>query len=163
MIGWEKIEGIVKASEDFILTDDEQKLIKIEEQTAYEKNLPDIISALNLAENQLKKLGFWVESSAKMRGLRFRFSLRGYYGPGGFSTHYHVSGPLVLGVINPAGDQYASFYPNDIDKCFLMGLDFDKSAFENFLIQQVEKYLQPENLITSKEQYDRFRALLSDK
>ena len=115
-----------------------------------------------MAQLKLKALGFWVENNVTEQGTRFRFSLQGYYGPGGFSTQFHISGPLVLGLINPAGDELASFYPNDIDQCFLMGLDFDKTKFEQFVLKQIENYLQPENLITSKEQYDRFRALLSN-
>ncbi|OBT16359.1 MULTISPECIES: hypothetical protein [unclassified Vibrio] len=55
-----------------------------------------------------------------------------------------------------------SFYSNDIDQCFLVGEDFNKANFEEFVVKEIEAYLQPENLITSKEQYDRFRALLTN-
>ncbi|EGR4126244.1 TPA: hypothetical protein RI762_003597 [Vibrio cholerae] len=162
MGNWKNIEKLVLASKDFILTEEERQLIVKEEQQAYVTNMPAIIEVLNMAQLKLKALGFWVENSVTEQGTRFRFSLQGYYGPGGFSTQFHISGPLVLGLINPAGDELASFYPNDIDQCFLMGLDFDKTKFEQFVLKQIENYLQPENLITSKEQYDRFRALLSN-
>ncbi|BER96749.1 hypothetical protein ACT5DV_003598 [Vibrio cholerae] len=162
MGNWENIEKLVLASKDFILTEEERQLIVKEEQQAYVTNMPAIIEVLNMAQLKLKALGFWVENNVTEQGTRFRFSLQGYYGPGGFSTQFHISGPLVLGLINPAGDELASFYPNDIDQCFLMGLDFDKTKFEQFVLKQIENYLQPENLITSKEQYDRFRALLSN-
>ncbi|CSC38179.1 Uncharacterised protein [Vibrio cholerae] len=162
MGNWKNIEKLVLASKDFILTEEERQLIVKEEQQAYVTNMPAIIEVLNMAQLKLKALGFWVENNVTEQGTRFRFSLQGYYGPGGFSTQFHISGPLVLGLINPAGDQLASFYPNDIDQCFLMGLDFDKTKFEQFVLKQIENYLQPENLITSKEQYDRFRALLSN-
>ncbi|OMO21235.1 hypothetical protein [Vibrio lentus] len=162
MSTWNKIEELVLASKDFILTDAERKLIVGEEQQAYERNMPVIVEILDMTESKLEKLGFWVENMVTKEGARFRFSLQGYYGPGGFSSQYHISGPLVLGLINPAGNELASFYPNDIDQCFLMGLDFEKTKFDQFVIKQIENYLQPENLITSKEQYDRFRTLLSD-
>lgn len=162
MGNWKNIEKLVLASKDFILTEGERQLIVKEEQQAYVTNMPAIIEVLNMAQLKLKALGFWVENNVTEQGTRFRFSLQGYYGPGGFSTQFHISGPLVLGLINPAGDELASFYPNDIDQCFLMGLDFDKTKFEQFVLKQIENYLQPENLITSKEQYDRFRALLSN-
>ncbi|TXX99440.1 hypothetical protein [Vibrio mimicus] len=162
MGNWNNIEKLVLASKDFILTEEERQLIVKEEQQAYVTNMPEIIEVLNMAELKLKALGFWVENNVTEQGARFRFSLQGYYGPGGFSTQFHISGPLVLGLINPAGNELASFYPNDIDQCFLMGLDFDKTKFEQFVLKQIENYLQPENLITSKEQYDRFRALLSN-
>ncbi|EGR0495364.1 TPA: hypothetical protein ACMDTO_003673 [Vibrio cholerae] len=162
MGNWKNIEKLVLASKDFILTEEERQLIVKEEQQAYVTNMPAIIEVLNMAQLKLKALGFWVENNVTEQGTRFRFSLQGYYGPGGFSTQFHISGPLVLGLINPAGDELASFYPNDIDQCFLMGLDFDKTKFEQFVLKQIENYLQPENLITSKEQYDRFRALLSN-
>lgn len=162
MGNWKNIEKLVLASKDFILTEEERQLIVKEEQQAYVTNMPAIIEVLNMAQLKLKALGFWVENNVTEQRTRFRFSLQGYYGPGGFSTQFHISGPLVLGLINPAGDELASFYPNDIDQCFLMGLDFDKTKFEQFVLKQIENYLQPENLITSKEQYDRFRALLSN-
>jgi len=162
MGNWNNIEKLVLASKDFILTEEERQLIVKEEQQAYVTNMPAIIEVLNMAELKLKALGFWVENNVTEQGARFRFSLQGYYGPGGFSTQFHISGPLVLGLINPAGNELASFYPNDIDQCFLMGLDFDKTKFEQFVLKQIENYLQPENLITSKEQYDRFRSLLSN-
>ncbi|EDL51363.1 hypothetical protein VSAK1_25390 [Vibrio mediterranei AK1] len=160
MGNWKNIEELVLASKDFILTEEERQLIVKEEQQAYVTNVPEVIEVLNMAELKLKALGFWVENNVTEQGARFRFSLQGYYGPGGFSTQFHISGPLVLGLINPGGNELASFYPNDIDQCFLMGLDFDKARFEQFVLKQIENYLQPENLITSKEQYDRFRALL---
>ncbi|EMK6583439.1 hypothetical protein V9K46_004320 [Vibrio parahaemolyticus] len=162
MGNWKNIEELVLASKDFILTEEERQLIVKEEQQAYVTNVPEVIEVLNMAELKLKALGFWVENNVTEQGARFRFLLQGYYGPGGFSTQFHISGPLVLGLINPAGNELASFYPNDIDQCFLMGLDFDKAKFEQFVLEQIENYLQPENLITSKEQYDRFRALLSN-
>lgn len=162
MENWERIKHLVTASKDFILTNEERQLISEDEQQAFESNIPEINEILGNAEVKLKELGFWVENNISKEGMRFRFSLHGYYGPGGFSTQYHISGPLVLGLIEPTGDASRSFYPNDIDQCFLVGLDFNKAAFEQFVLQQVEIYLQPENLITSKEQYDRFRALLSN-
>ncbi|MGN2670327.1 hypothetical protein ACTFQD_02675 [Aliivibrio fischeri] len=162
MNSWDKIEQLVLASKDFILTEAERKLIVEEEQQAYVKNLPVIRDVLDRANEKLKHFGFWNEYQINEGGLRFRFSLQGYYGPGGFSSQYHISGPLVLGIINPAGDEFASYYPNDIDQCVFIGMDFDQNDFEQFVLKEIEHYLQPENLITNKEQYERFRALLKD-
>ncbi len=163
MSNWDNVKQLVDASKDFILTDEERNLMLKAEQNAYERNLIEIKEVLGLAEKRLNGLGFWVENQVTDKGMRFRFSLAGYYGPGGFSTQYHISGPLVLGTINPAGDPFASFYSNDIDQCFLVGEDFNKANFEEFVIKEIEAYLQPENLITNKEQYDRFRALLTNQ
>ncbi|MCE7575852.1 hypothetical protein, partial [Aliivibrio fischeri] len=162
MSSWDRVTQLVEASKDFILTEEERELMLKAEQSAYENNLAQITEVLSIVEEKLKNLGFWVENKVSNKGMRFRFSLAGYYGPGGFSTIYHISGPLVLGVINPAGDPIASFYSNDIDQCLLVGEDFDKNNFEKFILTEIETYLQPENLITSKEQYDRFRALLTN-
>ena len=160
MAKWKNIEQLVEASQELILTENERELIAKEEQQAYESNISIIKGVLDVVEQKLVKMGFWMDNNVSEKVLRFRFSLHGYYGPGGFISQYHVSGPLVLGVIHPAGDEYAGFFPNDIDKCFLIGLDFNKEKFEQFVLEQIEKYLQPENLITSKEQYERFRDLL---
>ncbi|WP_197485243.1 MULTISPECIES: hypothetical protein [unclassified Vibrio] len=119
MSNWNKVKQLVDASKDFILTDEERNLMLKAEQNAYERNLIEIKEVLELAGKRLNGLGFWVENKVSNEGLRFRFSLAGYYGPGGFSTQYHISGPLVLGIINPAGDPFASFaYSGDCDQLF---------------------------------------------
>jgi len=159
---WEEIDSLVKASKDFVLTDDERKMVAEAEQSAFENNYESMKSVLDAIEKQLSALGFWVENNLSKEGLRFRFSLAGYYGPGGVSSQFHISGPLVLGEINPAGDAIASFYNNDIDLCHKVGHDYDVAEFELYLTNLIKKYLMPENLITSKEQYEHFRNLLKN-
>ncbi|MBL4831263.1 MAG: hypothetical protein JKY55_15425 [Aliivibrio sp.] len=159
---WEEIELLVGASQEFVLTDDERKMVADAEQSAFESNYEAIKIILDKTEQKITTLGFWVENVLSKEGLRFRFNFPGYYGPGGISSQFHISGPLVLGEINPAGDPIASFYINDIDLCHKIGHDFEKGAFEVYLTNVIKKYLMPENLITSKEQYEHFRNILKN-
>ena len=162
MKDWNKIEELVETSREFVLTEKERKMISIAEQKAFEDNVPTIKKHLDEVEHKLKNLGFWVENNLTNDGMRFRFSLEDYYGPGGISSTFHISGPLVLGVINPAGDELSSFYNNDIDECIQIGLDFNENEFSDYLLLQIENYLMPNNLITSKDQYERFRSILKN-
>ena len=159
---WQRIDDIVKTSREFVLSDEEREMIASEEQKAYEANLDSINSILKNFQTNLENLGFWVELLVSDNGLRFRFSLHGYYGPGGVSSQFHISGPLVLGEISPHGDAIQSFYSNDIDQCQKLGLDYNPDEFSDYISKLVENYLAPENLIVSKEQYERFRTLYAN-
>ena len=160
---WEEIDRVVNASREFMLTEEEVKLMAKEEQQSYEANLESIEKTLENIRSELESRGFWVEKSVSASGLRFRFSLRGYYGPGGVSSQFHIAGPLVSGVINPKSDAFQSFYNNNIDECQQLGADYDENQFESYIQKVIKDYLSPHNLIVSQEQYDRFRDLYSCK
>lgn len=160
---WEEIDRIVQASREFMLTEEEAKLMVKEEQESYKTNLESIEKVLEKFKSELESRGFWVEKDASADGLRFRFSLRGYYGPGGVSSQFHIAGPLVLGVIAPKGDAFQSFYSNNIDECQQLGADYDQNKFELYIQKVIKDFLSPHNLIVSREQYDRFRDLYSCK
>ncbi len=162
MDNWKEIELLVDASKGYVLTDKEREMIASAEQEAFSDNFDSIKKVVDSIEDRLKKLNFWVENHLSKEGLRFRFTLKGYYGPGGISSQFHISGPLVLGELNPKGDNIISFYKNDIDLCHQIGCDYDEDSFASYLTGIIKEYLQPENLITSKEQYEHFRNLLED-
>jgi hypothetical protein len=85
------------------------------EQAAYERNLPEIDAILQEYERKLSEMGFWTERIVTSQGMRFRYNIAGYYGPGGFSSQFHIAEPLVLGQIDRRGDAIQSFYYNDLD------------------------------------------------
>ncbi len=158
---WSCVDIALEISRTYRLTEEERKHIAKEEQAAYEANLTNMSEILEEFKIKLEKIGFWTECSVKKEGLRFRYSFPGYYGPGGFSSQFHVAGPLVLGEINPKGNAIQSFYPNDLDQCEKIGADYQPEFFRRFVEKNIETYLLPENLIITREQYDRIRALYS--
>lgn len=86
-------------------------MLASEEQKAYETNTETIKEIVEEFNNKLKERGFWTETFIDRKD--FRFNKSDYYGPLGFSSQYHMAGSLVLGIINPAGDEFASFYKNN--------------------------------------------------
>jgi hypothetical protein len=160
---WKEIDLVVNANREFILTEEEVKRMAKKEQENYEINLESIEEVLEGIRSELELRGFWVEEKISAKGLRFSFSLRGYYGPGGVSSQFHIAGPLVLGVIDPKGDESHSFYHNDIDECQQLGAYYDKNKFTLYIQKVIRDYLSPDNLIISREQYYRFRDLYSGK
>jgi len=160
---WNEVDKQLSVTQQFIFSDEEAKHIGKIEQECYEKNLDKINEVLDGFKSDLEKRDFWVEKQVAEKGLRFRFSLRGHYGPGGFSSQFHVSGPLVVGVINPKGDAIQGFYNNDIDECQCLGADFDADEFKAFVQETIENYISFENLIITREQYDKFRDLYPNK
>ena len=160
MTDWDEVDRMLRVASPFILTEEERERIARLEQSAYESNLPRIRGMLEIHESELLQRQFWTELHANQNGLRFRYSHHGFYSPGGFSSQFHVAGPLVLGTINPKGDTSASFYPNDLDKNTFIGERFDEVAFASFIADNLMNYLAPENQILSTEQYYWIRALL---
>ena len=161
---WGSVDQAVAITKRYVFTEDEIKQIASAEQAAYEANLTNISAILEQYKQGLSERGFWTECQVDTAGLRFRYSMRGYYGPGGFTSQFHhTTGQLVLGEINPAGDAYQGFYKNDIDQNVKLGADFDPHALRLFVENNIQRYLNPENPVTTREQYERIRALYPHK
>lgn len=160
MVDWTEIDRILKVAAPFLLTEDERKRVAAIEQEAYEKNLPRILELLEAHQSKLQGRKFWTELQADTKGLRFRYALHEFYGPGGFNSQLHVAGPLVLGTINPKGDALAGFYPNDLEQNVFLGERFDELAFAGYVAQDLIRYLAPENQILSADQYEWIQKLL---
>lgn len=160
MVDWKEIDRRLKIATPFILTEDERKRVASIEQEAYERNLPRIQELLEVHQSKLQERKFWTELQAEKKGLRFRYALHGFYGPGGFNSQLHVAGPLVLGTINPKGDAFAGFYPNDLEQNVFLGERFDELAFSDHVTQDLMRYLAPENQILSVDQYEWIQELL---
>ena len=156
---WSTVDEALEISKTYRLTEDERKHIGKEEQTSYEANLKSLSEILEEYKTNLEERGFWTELILDKGGLRFRYNLQGYYGPGGFSSQFHIAGPLIVGEINPKGDAIQSYYPNDIDQCEKIGADYLPNSFRVFVERNIKNFLRPENLIITREQYDRIRAL----
>ena len=156
---WAKVDQALAISKVYRLSDEERKYVVEVEQAAYEENLEEISSIMKEYEQQLSARGFWTECMVEKTGMRFRYSMPGYYGPGGFSSQFHIAGPLVLGEIVPKGDPLASFYSNDLDQTVKIGAGFNRQSFTRFIEKNITKYLAPENLIATREQYERIRTL----
>ena len=159
---WDKVDKTVERHREYILSDTQRQLIADEEQKAFEKNLDDIKEVISEFESGLKERLFWTELQIDTKGFRFRFNIRGYYGPGGFSSQYHMAGPLVLGVIDPAGDEFASYYNNKLENNVQIGCNFDKAEFIKFVEKIISDFISPNNLIVSKEQYEYLRNFNAD-
>lgn len=159
---WGKVDKIIARHKEHILSDDQRRLIAKEEQKAYEKNLDTIKSIISEFEKGLKERGFWTELQIDANGFRFRFNTSGYYGPGGFSSQYHMAGPLVLGIINPAGNAYTSYYKNKLEDNIQIGCNFDQAEFVKFVENVISDFISPNNLIVSKDQYDYLRNFNAD-
>lgn len=159
---WEKLDKTVARHKEHILSEDQRRLIAEEEQKAYEKNLDTIKRIISEFDNGLKERGFWTKLQIDTKRFRFRFNASGYYGPGGFSSQYHIAGPLVLGVIDPAGDAYASYYNNKLEDNIQIGCNFDQGEFIQFVEKVISDFISPNNLIVSKDQYDYLRNFNAD-
>ncbi len=159
---WENLDKIKERHNEHILSDAQRRLIAEEEQKAYEKNIETIKSIITEFETGLKKRGFWTELQIDCKGFRFRFKINGYYGPGGFSSQYHIAGPLVLGIINPSGDDYASFYKNKLEDNIQIGCNFDQEEFIKFVEKVICDFISHNNLIISKEQYHYLQSFTTD-
>lgn len=159
---WEKLDRIVARHKEHILSDDQRRLIGEEEQKAYEKNLDTIKGIIAEFDKGLKERSFWTELQIDAKGFRFRFNISGYYGPGGFSSSYHIAGPLVLGVINPAGNSYAAFSKNKLEENIQIGCNFDQAEFVKFVETVISDFISPSNLIISRDQYDYLRNFNAD-
>lgn len=154
---WDNLDDVVHKHNEHILSDEQRKFIANEEQKAYEANIESIREVIEEVENKLKERGFWTETTIDQKDFRFRFNKSGYYGPGGFSSQYHMGGPLVLGVINPTGDAFASYYKNNLEENVQIGCNFDKSEFTEFVKKTIMNFTSANNLIISKEEYDKIR------
>ncbi|PJJ09155.1 hypothetical protein CLU83_2484 [Flavobacterium sp. 1] len=159
---WKQIDDTISIHDEYILSKEQRKHIATEEQNAYEKNIDSIKEIIEQFESELKARGFWTELQIDTKGFRFRFSLKGYYGPGGFSSQYHISGPLVLGIINTFGDSIRSFCKNRLEDNIEIGCNFDKNKFIEFTQKVLSDYVSPNNLIISKEQYEYLRNFNSN-
>jgi hypothetical protein len=159
---WNKIDDIVERHKEHILTNEQRRLIAEEEQKAYEANLETIKVVIEEYQDELKKRDFWTELQIDSKGFRFRFNTNGYYGPGGFSSQFHIAGPLVLGIINPKGDALASYYKNKLEENVQIGCNFDKAEFIRFVEKVISDFISPNNLIVPKEQYEYLRNFNAD-
>lgn len=160
---WMRIDRVLEVSSSCQLTEDERKYIAKEEQSSYEANLDEIREILGAYEVELQRRGFWTECLVDKSGMRFRYSLSGYYGPGGFSSQFHIAGPLVLGEIVPHGDAIQSFYKNDLDLNIQTGADFEPTKFVAFIERNIESYLSLDNMVVTRDQYDRLRNIYPDQ
>lgn len=158
-IDWEEIDKVLRRHESYILTDEERTRIQEEEQSAYESNLPGIVELIKAFEEKLQERGFDTTLTASDKGLEFTYSKKGYYGPAGFQTAFHVDGPLVTACLNPAGLPGSFIQKNDLDENFEIGTGFVLAEFEGFLKNNLLDLLNPINLITTEEKRDRLRAL----
>ncbi|MBD0724464.1 hypothetical protein B6A10_04660 [Flavobacterium sp. L1I52] len=154
---WSNIDNVLKIHEEHILSNDQRKFIHEEEQKAYETNINSIQEIIDEFESKLKERNFWTEKQIDKKGFRFRFNKTGYYGPRGFSSQFHIAGPLVLGVINPTGDSLQSFYKNRLEDNVQIGCNFDKDELIKFIEKIILDFASTNNLIISKEQYDYLR------
>lgn len=163
VVDFSELDRLLKVATPFILTDEEQQRVSAIEQKAYEKNLLSIHPILDDLQSKLNERKFWTENQVNTQGLRFRYSLRGFYGPGGFTSQMHVAGLLVLGRIDPKGDHYAGFYTNDLEKNTFIGERYDELAFIRFIEQDLTRYLAPGNQILSTEQSEWIQRLRREK
>ena len=154
---WGNVDKTIERHNEFILSKEQRQLIANEEQKAYENNIVVITTIIQEIEQELKTRGFWTELQISKEGFRFRFNTNGYYGPGGFSSQYHITGPLVLGKINPMGDALASFYENKLEDNLQIGCNFNEIEFIEFVEKVISDYISPKNLIISKDQYEYLR------
>lgn len=102
---WKKVTQALDASSPYRLTQEERAYISKEEQAAYECNLPKIDAIMQEYDKKLSDMSFWTERIVAIQGMRFRYNIDGYYGPGGFSSQFHIAGPLVLGRLTPRETQ----------------------------------------------------------
>jgi hypothetical protein len=161
---WSKVDQALAILKSYMLTEDEIKHVTSAEQAAYEANIASISEILEEYRHELSERRFWTECQVEKTGMRFRYSMRGYYGPGGFtSQHHHTAGQLVLGEINPKGKPDQGFYKNDIDQNVKIDADFNIQSFKTFIENNIQKYLEPENLMSTREQYEHIRALYTNK
>jgi len=160
MVDWNEVDRLLKVAAPFILTEEERKRVAAIEQEAFERNLARIRELLEVHQSNLTKRGFWTELQADNNGLRFRYSLHGFYGPGGFNSQLHVAGALVIGTIDPKGDALTGFYVNDLENNVFLGERFDDLAFMNYVSRNLLQYLAPENQILSVDCYKWIQELL---
>ncbi len=156
---WQTIDETLILHSNYILTDDERIMIAKKEQEAYQANIPKMKEALNYFKEKLSERGFWTELQIDEKGLRFRYSKPGYYGPGGFASQYHIAGPLVLAELNPKGGELAFFYKNDLDQNTEIGTSFSYDDFINFIRNNIMHFTNVENLIVNRGDYERLRNL----
>ena len=154
MVDWAAVDRRLEIASTFVLTPDERKEAAQIEQTAFETNLPHIQSLLNDHRAQLDKRGFRTELPIETAGFFFRYWFDGFYGPGGFRSMFHVSGPLVVARLVPRGDETRAFYQNDVNENVFLGERFDELAFAEFIRQDLMDFLAAENQILSREHYE---------
>ncbi len=156
---WQDIDVTLALHSNYILSDDERIMIARKEQEAYESNIPQMMDVLNYFKEKLSERGFWTELQINESGLRFKYNKSGYYGPGGFSLQYHIAGPLVLAELNPKGGELAFFYKNDLDQNTEIGTGFSYDDFLSFIRNNILHFINAENLILSRGDYERLRNL----
>jgi hypothetical protein len=160
---WQTIDHRLETQETFILTDDERKKIHEDEQQAFESQLEVFRKIIEEFQKNLSDRGFYTEIQLSKDGFQFKYNKAGYYGPAGFRTDFHIDGPLVLSQLIPQGDSNTFVTFNDLDKNFEVGRVFDSEEFKNFLIKNLDNFLDPANLITTEERREQLRALQNNK
>lgn len=148
---WKSVENRIQQQERFILTDDERQKIQEQERKAYETNIDSIRTIIVDFQHKLIERSFDTNLKLDSSGFMFRYSKVGYFGPAGFKAQLHIDGPLVLARLKPAGS--ASNYVVDnklINNCEI-GSGYDPIKFRLFLRQNLDNFLDPTNLISTKE------------
>ena len=161
-MNWTEFDRRLRIASPFILTDDERKGVASVEQAAYERNLSTLRRVLEDHQAEMQKRSFWTELIVEHDKFSFRYSLPGFYGPGGFRSMFHAAGPLVLATINPAGDAVAAFYRNELADNVFLGESFDEVALASFIEKNLLEYLKPENQILSLDDYTFVQQLLAE-
>ena len=155
---WDSVDRRLGLQERYVLTDAERQQIHEKEVEAYKANLAEMQRIMNSHRGELDKRGFHTELQCNEDGLLFRYSRQGYYGPGGFRSDPHIDGPLVLSELNPAGDPNTYIRDNDIEKNAEVGTGFDPELFEQFVRRNLDRFLEPGNLIITDSRRDQIRA-----
>lgn len=154
---WNSVDQRLELQRNYILTDEERWRILDEEVEAYKVNLPVIQRIMNDHKAQLERRGFTTELQCDEKAILFRYNKNGYYGPGGFRSDQHIDGPLVMSELNPAGNPNSFIRDNDIDKNTEVGTGFDSDAFKHFVRNNLDMFLNPNNLITTEVRREQLR------
>ena len=155
---WKSVDSRLELQERYVLTDAERQQIHEQEVEAYKANVSEMQRIMNAHREELDKRGFDTKLQCNDDGLHFRYSRPGYYGPGGFRSDAHIDGPLVLSELHPAGDPNTYIRDNDIEKNIEVGTGFDPEKFSLFVRNNLDKFLDPGNLITTEARRDQIRA-----
>ena len=156
---WDKVDQILKKQATFILSQEEGNRIKDTEQRAYERNFDEIRTIIEEFQTKLHARGFVTELQFNSRGFLFRYRRARYYGPAGFRSDFHVEGRLILSQLDPADDADKFMSDSDPDKNAGIGMAFDSEQFKKFLCDNLDRFLDASNLITTKERRRQLRDL----
>ena len=156
---WNSVDQRLELQRNYILTDEERRRILDKEVEAYKEHLPELQRIMYEHKDQLECRGFTTELQCDEGAVLFRYNKPGYYGPGGFRSDQHTDGPLVLSQLHPAGDPNFYVFDNDIDKNTEVGTGFDSGRFQQFVHNNLDTFLTPNNLITTEARREQLRLV----